>query len=266
MRFQRKASLAGRAKPRAAELAYGFEAGDGLPALTIETPKGRTVRLRGFIDRVDVAEIGDELLGVVVDYKRTRDKKLDMSYVYHGLSLQLPAYLLALSEATRTPAGRPIRPIGGLYVSLATKYALVGHPRDAEGHGEDQQRGLSKPRGLLLADELGVLDSTTTGWSQFHNVFTKSDGTLGRVGTSDAVGAAEFQATLAHTKRELGKIADAMLDGCVAVAPYRLGTASPCDWCEMRDVCRHEHVSSRTRFLERLTQPEVLSRIVEDAP
>jgi ATP-dependent helicase/nuclease subunit B len=265
MRFQRKAAGVGRAKPAAAELAYGYDEEDSLPALTIDTPKGRKVRLRGFIDRVDIAEIGDELLGVVVDYKRTRDKKLDLSHVYHGLSLQLPAYLLALQEAKRTPAGRPIRPIGALYVSLATSYSTVGHPSEADEFGEQKQHGLSKPRGLLLETELKVLDaSLSEGRSEYYNVFVKKDGTLGNRDRSDAVMADEFQATLEHTKQELGTIADAMLDGCVAVAPYRLGKTGPCDWCEMRDVCRHEEVTSRTRFLEKKNRVDVLSEMVNE--
>lgn len=266
MRLQRRALKGGCATPRSAELAYGFDDADGLPSLTIETPKGRRVLLRGYIDRVDIAEIGDELLGIVIDYKRTRDKRLDLSEVYHGLSLQLPAYLLALAEAKRTPAGRPIRPIGAFYVSLATKYEAIGHPSQAKESDAQRRSGLSKPRGLFRIGDLGILDtSLVKGSSEHYNVFIKKDGKLGRRDSSDAVESEEFRGMLEHTRRELGRLADALLDGCIAVAPYRLGDKGPCDWCEMGGVCRHEYVTSRTRFLEKLKRTDVLDKLTKES-
>jgi len=105
----------GRFVPRAAERRYGFDDADSMAALAIVTPKGRQVFVRGVIDRIDLAEVGEQLVGVVVDYKRTRDKRLDLSWVYHGLSLQLLGYLLALAERGEKlrggdhPGGRVLR-------------------------------------------------------------------------------------------------------------------------------------------------------------
>jgi ATP-dependent helicase/nuclease subunit B len=261
IRAQRRRSQSGTSRPRATELPFGFENKGGLPALELSTPAGRRVLLRGYIDRVDLVELADEFLGIVIDYKRTREKRLDLGEVYHGLSLQLPAYLLVLAESGRTLAGRPIRPIGMLYVSLASQYKRVDHP-DLAGARDLALRGTFRPRGLLLADAFDALDpSEDTGWSDYYSFFRKQDGSVGKIDQSDAADAASFQATLDHTRVRLGELADGLLDGNVAVKPYRLGTFSPCSWCPMAGVCRFEMGISEVRFLESLKRSEVFRRL-----
>jgi RecB family exonuclease len=84
-------------RPHATELPFG--AGDGLPALRIELDDGRHVRVRGYVDRIDVAADGSVH---VVDYKTGRvssrygDVKDDP--VGGGVKLQLPIYGLAARE------------------------------------------------------------------------------------------------------------------------------------------------------------------------
>ncbi|MEE8168907.1 MAG: PD-(D/E)XK nuclease family protein, partial [Phycisphaerae bacterium] len=84
-------------QPCRTELAFGG-AGAEWPALAIQTPRGRTAELRGKIDRIDLISAGEHTLGIVTDYKRARKVRLVLDSAYHGLSLQLFAYLLALKE------------------------------------------------------------------------------------------------------------------------------------------------------------------------
>jgi len=261
---QRRVASSGSARPRRVELPFGFDDLGGLPALELSTPAGRRVLLRGFIDRVDLAELGDDLLGVVVDYKTTRDKRLDMSEVFHGLSLQLLAYLLVLAEHGETLAGRPIRPMGALFVSLASKYQKVDHPSAQEESREAALEGSFRPRGILLADKFHALDRTFDGGrSAEYNFFRKKDGAIGHVDSTDAAAGADFQNTLEHTRAKLGALADGILDGNVAVRPYRLGTYSPCSWCPMAGVCRFEMGVCDVRFLDSLKRSEVFRRLAE---
>jgi len=265
MQAQRRANQADRMRPAAAELAFGMDDRGGLPALTLSTPNGRSVVLRGVIDRVDVAEAADELLGVVVDYKDSRDKRLDMSRVYHGLSLQLPAYLLVLEERGETAAGRqirPIRPAGALYVSLAPQYHQVEHPSRADTRVA-QRAGTFKARGLLHADRLGDLgiEAEAGDWSPHYAVYRKGDGSFGYPDQSDVAEGAAFEAALRGTRWRLGELADGVLDGSVAVQPYRLGKFSPCSWCAMALVCRFEMGLCKVRFLESLKRSEVFRRL-----
>lgn len=262
IRAQRRAAQGGSARPRAAELAFGFDQAGALPALTLTTPRGRTVRLRGFIDRVDLAELGDETLGIVIDYKLTRDKRLDFSRVYHGLSLQLLGYLLVLAQHGETLAGRCVRPAAALYVSLTPQLQTVVHPSDVDAHRAEDPARAHRPRGLIRAEAFEVLDrACVAGRSALYNVMRKKDGGLGDADRSDAAEAADFEAMLAHTRWKLGELADGILDGDIAVRPYRLGNFSPCSWCAMSAVCRFEMGVSEVRFLEPWRRSEVLERV-----
>ena len=85
--------------PTATELAFGF--GSGLPELCIDLGDGRRVRLRGYIDRVDVAADGSVH---VADYKTGKPRHYDpvrADPLAGGLKLQLPVYGLAVREAHR---------------------------------------------------------------------------------------------------------------------------------------------------------------------
>jgi ATP-dependent helicase/nuclease subunit B len=270
LQTQRRLARANASRPHGAEVSFGIDKAGGLPAMGLSTPTGRRVLVRGYIDRVDLAELGDELLGIVIDYKRTREKSLGLSEVYHGLSLQLLAYLLVLRELGHTLAGRPIKPIAGLYVSLAPRYHNVDHPKLLTER-EKSLHGAARPRGLLLADEFGALDSAAAPgtWSTGYNVYLKKDGVVGRIDQSDAAYADAFGSLLEHTRSTLGALADGILDGCVAVKPYRLGALSPCSWCPLPAVCRFEMGLSEARFLERLRRSEVfhlLTRGLSNSP
>jgi ATP-dependent helicase/nuclease subunit B len=261
---QRRVASSGSARPRRVELPFGFDDLGGLPALELSTPAGRRVLVRGFIDRVDLAELGDDLLGVVIDYKDTRNKRLDMSKVFHGLSLQLLAYLLVLAERGQSLVARPIQPIGALFVSLASKYQKVDHPDDQEESREAALEGSFRPRGILLADKFHALDRTFDGGrSAEYNFFRKKDGAIGYVESTDATAGADFLNTLAHTRAKLSELSDRVLDGDVAVRPYRLGTFSPCTWCPMTGVCRFEMGVCDVQFLDSLKRSEVFIRLAE---
>jgi ATP-dependent helicase/nuclease subunit B len=260
---QQNVAKAGGFRPRAVEKKFGFaNTPDGLPPLEIHTPLGRRALLRGLIDRVDLAEVGDELLGIVVDYKRTRDKRLDLTNVYHGLALQLLGYLLALADRGESLAGRPIIPAGAFYVSLLRKYHPVDHPDDAE-----EAKAEAMPRGLLDGGRIDALDAKApeVGRSSVLSLYRKKDGSLGHVDSTDAAEPEAFDALLAHTRQKMGELADGVIDGDISVSPYRLRTFSPCQWCDMRTICRFEFGDPGMRHLEALKRSGVFEKLEDDA-
>ncbi len=259
---QRRVHQAGRFRARAAELKFGFSGDDSLPALALVTPAGRHVLLRGIIDRVDLAELTDEVLGIVIDYKQTRDKRLDLSQVFHGLSLQLMGYLLVLSAHGRTLAGRTIKPVGAFFVSLGEQYKNVRHPGDFK-EGDDVVLRTHRPRGFMRETHLIDFESDpdASGWSPYFAIYRKKDGTLGHLDRSDAVQEAEFEAVLDHTRRKLGEHCDRILAGDIVVEPYRLRGFSPCSWCSYAAVCRFDSGMTRVRRLDTFQRGEILERI-----
>ncbi len=267
LRAQRASSQGGSTNPKAAELPFGFDKPKSLPALEIVTPAGRRVTLRGYIDRIDVAEHTDELLGVVIDYKRKRNKSLALESVYHGLSLQLLSYVLVLAEHGQTLTGRaiskskPIRPIGAFFVSTTSQYNSVEHPSLASARDQSLS-GSCRQRGILAAEDFVTLDSSTSGgWSEHFNIYLKKDGSIGLTEKSDGLDRSSFGSLLAHVQHKIGELADRMLDGHVDVSPYRLGNASPCSWCSIAEVCRFEMGISDVRYLQSMSRREIFNRI-----
>ncbi|RJP32484.1 MAG: hypothetical protein C4547_13880 [Phycisphaerales bacterium] len=257
---QRVIARGGRLRPFRTEQSFGFDDADSLPAVELVTPKGRRILLRGYMDRVDLAELADEALGVVIDYKEGRNKRLDLSMAYQGVSLQLLGYLVALAQVGRTPAGRPIRPIGALLVGLSPHYESVDHPDDAPEFAIPY--GLDKPRGLIHAGHLDVFDHQLPAGqrSQYYQFGLKKDGTLGWVDNSDSATPEAFAALLRRTERIMADLADRMIDGQIAVNPYRAGGHSPCTWCLYGSVCRYEPGMAPTRKLTPLKRTEILER------
>jgi len=254
-RWQRDAARVGRFRPRAVEFPFGYS---GCPAapLTLTTPRGRTVRLRGKIDRVDIADLGDELLGMVIDYKTTADRRLDLTKVYHGLSLQLLGYLLALKQVGESLAGRPIRPVAALYLPLLERFESVAHP-------SREKKTRTQGRGIIDAAALDSLDHTVAdkGHSQFLSARIKKDGEPHV--NSDLARRDQMAAMMRHVGLRMGELADGLLDGKIDVSPYRLRRRMPCSFCEYQSVCRYEIEAQPPRALNAFDKTSALKLIAE---
>ncbi len=262
VKHQQQVATSGKFVPRSVEQKFGFSKDPAsLPPLELNTPKGRVVRVRGLIDRVDLAELTDQYAGIVVDYKRTRDKRLDLSSVYHGLSLQLLGYMLVLADRGKTLAGRPIKPIGAFYVSLLQRYESVEHPSEAS---DERKRIRAAQRGILDYGEIELLDKdgAELGPSKLFNVHrNKKDGELGKLDQGDGANTDAFEKLLAHTRYKLGELSDRIIDGDVSVMPYRMGNTSPCAWCDFRSVCRFEFGQQEMRKFPKMSRSVVLKQL-----
>ena len=92
-------SRRGRFRPVGLELAFG--PGGDIPAVVFTLSDGSEMVLTGRIDRIDAAQGEDGVYLRVIDYKSGR-LTINLSDIYHGLKLQLLAYLdVALQYAGR---------------------------------------------------------------------------------------------------------------------------------------------------------------------
>jgi len=254
-RWQRDAARVGRFRPRAVEFPFGYSGHPAAP-LTLTTPRGRRVLLRGKIDRVDVADLGNELLGMVIDYKTTADRRLDLTKVVHGLSLQLVGYLLALQQTGESLTGRPIRPVAALYLPLLERFESIAHPSRAKKERYHW-------RGIVDTSALPSLDRTVadTGRSDFLSARIKKDGEP--YVNSDLTRREQMAALMKHVGQRMGELADELLDGRIDVNPYRLRRHMPCRFCEYRSVCRYEIETQPPRVLDAYDKATALRLIAE---
>lgn len=253
LRWQRESARAGAFRPYKVEYPFGYKR-PGCPEFKMTTPAGRTIYLRGKIDRVDIADHGGELLGVVIDYKRTTSRTLDLAKTFHGLTLQLVGYLLAVKAAGRTLAGRTVKPIAALYLPLLEPYQTVPHPAE-------QKRVSYQWRGIADASAIKALDADVGpgGASKYLAV------RLTRCGepyaNCDAARSDHFAALMTHVGRQIGALADRLLDGDITISPYRLRRAMPCSFCMYKPVCRYEIETQPPRTLVSLRKQDVFEQI-----
>ena len=261
---QARAGAAGRFRPAATEVPFGFPDRTGsLPALEIDTPGGRHARLRGFVDRIDVAEDAAGVLGMIVDYKRSGNRPLNLSRVLAGLELQLLSYLLVLREHGARLPGGPTTPAGAFYFNIKPQYESVAHPSEAR----ETKGGVAqsyRPRGVLMTEHVEALDTALakSGRSAIYNVGIRKDGGLSNAGRSDAVEPEQFDALLALARNQLGTFVDQILDGQIAAKPYHLGNDSlPCNWCPYLNACRFEPITGPKRIIEKLSRADALESL-----
>lgn len=265
---QRRSMRVGKFRPRRIEVAFGL--GDdphGLPPLRIDTPGGREVVVRGRIDRVDLAELGTDLAGVVIDYKRDDDRKLVLARVLHGLQLQLLGYLLVVQQSGESLAGRPIRPAGAFYANLLTPYERVSHPSELSGESApaaDRKRF----RGAFDARALPALDADMQPgrWSTVVSGYLTTGGEPGHEDRSDLIRSEQFGVALEHTRRKIGELADAMFDGRIEARPYILRGTSPCQWCAYNSVCRFEFAGGAVRILAHPGRLDAVGQMAHGGP
>ncbi len=261
MTLHQRGARAGKMRPARAELSFGFGDSDALAPLAITTPKNRQLLLRGFIDRVDLSELADYYAASVIDYKRSRQRRLDLSAAFHGTSLQLLAYLLVLQQTGTSLFGRPIVPVGAFFLPIRERYKKIDHPDDIDK--AKQRLGDQMPRGLINTEHIGQLESDTdlTKWSPYHQVYRKSDGGFGHLEKSDVADGASFVGMLERTRHLIGAWADKWLDGDIAVSPYRLKNTSPCAFCDFKSVCRYEPRFTPIRRLPSMSRQEILTSV-----
>lgn len=251
-----------RLRPWRTEMAFGFEEEGALPALEIATPKGRTVLLRGRVDRVDIVQGGE--VAVVFDYKRSSGSRLELDRVYHGLALQLLSYLLVLRKHGKSEGGAAIRPGGAFYLPLLGGLETVDDPIAKDGEAGDPAKAF-RPRGIVDFDAMSMLVSEFgDGQNPTFNVFQKkNDGTIGNEKTSDAVKGDQLPKMLDYVYGKLGELADSWIDGDARVRPARLGRELPCTHCPYRGVCRYEYSAKQTNLLAELSRPDAIARMTQ---
>lgn len=214
------------------EIGYGENA---VPPIVLRTPDGRTVRVQGKIDRVDVMEQDGRSYLRVIDYK-TGTKAFSLDEVYCGLNTQMLLYLFTLcgnASGEHKASGEHQNPIaaGVLY--------LAGDPAPQTASREEAaQPPVYHMDGIVLNDTAVVrgMDRDATGlFVPF--AFTKD----GQPRASAKLASLE---KLGEIKRHIDglvlEMARGLYAGEIDAVPLRTKAHCPCDVCDYRPVCLHE--------------------------
>jgi ATP-dependent helicase/nuclease subunit B len=220
--------------PAKAETGFGLD-DPGMDAWQIELGDGHKLALRGRVDRIDLRHVGDRSLAVVMDYKSS-SRKLDKVFIEHGIQLQLLAYLAAVR---RWPADffgtKEILPAGVFYVNLRGQFEGGASRNEVLADTGAARRLAYRHTGRFDAAFLNHLDQQQA-CDQFNYRLNK-DGSV-RSNSIEALTTAEFTALLDQVEAQLRRLGERIFSGAAAVDPYRKGTATACEYCDYRAVCR----------------------------
>ncbi|NLY51765.1 MAG: hypothetical protein GX063_02525 [Firmicutes bacterium] len=259
-------SRRGQFRPAAVEVAFGLS--PGIPPLRLDLGPEGTVLIRGRIDRIETARAADTLYVRIIDFKRGA-RKLKLSDVYYGFSLQLLVYLAALLDNAQTilpdglgRSGLELVPAGVLYFPLSEPIVKVDGPVDDEILAK-KLLAKYKTSGLLLADTnaLELMEAGISGRSELLPVGIKQNGELYK--GSSAYSLEELELLVTYVKGLIQALAEAIRGGRIDIEPYRKTTTRACRYCPYTAVCRFELgvPGCRYRYITEIGDDEVLKMI-----
>lgn len=226
-------------KPVGLEMSFGPKG--LLPALSLELEGGRWMDIAGKIDRVDAAESSSGLLLRIMDYKSSA-MKLKLEEVAHGLSLQMLTYLDVVVSHAPHWLGRSAKPAGVLYFHVQNPLILTpnGMPKEEARDAHFRQYRM---QGLLLADgeSVKLMDESLNqgNKSAVIPVEFKKDGAFSA--RSQVADQSQWEVLRGSVRSQIRRIGKRIIEGDVAITPYRLDRRSPCTYCDYRPVCHFDN-------------------------
>ncbi len=224
------------------EMPIGTHDGDAAPALKIPLSDGRTLSLRGTLDRLDIWNDGANTYVRVVDYK-TGAKQFSEADVSIGLNVQLLLYLFTIlnmpegTVKTALSGGEGVLlPAGALYFSARPGDTASETMLSGEDAAALVQNSIKRD-GILLDDErvLAAMDPSFSG--RFIPVTKKSDAPVGKVLRS-AEEISALEKSLCETIRAHGERMASGDASAVDPTDAEIVSREPCKYCKMNGICR----------------------------
>lgn len=232
----------------------GFSYHDNLPSMKISLGGEKKLVFSGIIDRIDTYEDEENVFVKVVDYK-TGGVKLSLNSVFHGLQMQLVLYMAAaLDMEKQKHPDKNVMPAGMLYYYVKDPVIRLEGAQDDRDLQEEMLKEY-QCGGYVSEDArvLQKLDSVfgTNGYLE-HGVKSScvpvnvtAKGEFGRY--AKVMSDAQWDKLIAHTMKQAAEFGTEIMEGNIAVSPYRLGAETGCDYCGLRGICGME----RSEFAEK---------------
>ncbi len=207
----------------------GFEVsfGDGkeLPPYELCTSEGK-VTLKGFIDRIDSAEIDSKEYITITDYKSS-EKRIDPQMIDAGVTLQplIYANAVAKSDTSKTPAAMMYLQMNDPILKFDTT------PTDSDWEISICD-GL-KTHGLFLDDAsvLAALDPEIDQKSAPHYINCDAKSRLGHE---------YFKKRLDDAEKCAAETAEKILSGEIEPSVPDISGFDPCSYCPYSNICKED--------------------------
>ncbi|MCD7968483.1 MAG: helicase-exonuclease AddAB subunit AddB [Clostridiaceae bacterium] len=213
-----------------------FSAADNLKAMKIPLSEAEALHLKGRIDRMDLCEDEEHIYVKIIDYK-SGGTSFDLTALYYGLQLQLVVYMdAALEMEERRNPDKTVIPAGIFYYNINDP--VIEREGDMSPEAIDRRILKELRMNGLVNSELEVISHLD------HEIETESDvipvamkNGLIQEAKSSVAGGKRFSALKRYGNEKLKTEGREILDGVVAVNPYKQGNKTACDYCPYHAVC-----------------------------
>lgn len=239
-------------EPTSVELTFGL--GHSLPPWKVNAGNGRTLAVRGSIDRVDLFQPKDseQIFYVVMDYKAS-GKKVDAVLMQHGIQLQLPAYLAALrniDEANAFLGAKKLRPAGVFFVNLRGNYEGGANRDEVLGTKEAAHRMAYRHIGFFDSEALDYLDNRNADSGDQFKYKRKENGSLS-LQVKGGKSPAELNQLIKQAEDRIEEFGRQIYEGKITIDPYKRGNEKPCGRCGHSSICRIDPWAHDFRILKK---------------
>lgn len=235
----------GEFEPTDFEVTFHFM--DGIQAAKIQLGEEQTMRLRGKIDRVDTFDEKDAIYVKILDYKSGKTT-FQIENLYYGLQMQLVVYMNAAVDLQKQKyPDKKVIPAGIFYYNMEDPMIERPKESDEENIASELLKEL-KMSGLVNSDRhiiqlmdkhFGKEDSLEASvQSKVIPVATLKSGEL-KAG-SNVANTEQLEIMGAYAEKKIEQFGKEILDGQVAINPYRMKEKTACDYCSFRAVCNFD--------------------------
>lgn len=249
--------------PEDYELSFQFV--DDLESVNVSLSEQEKMKLRGRIDRIDVAEDEEHIYVKVIDYK-SGNRQFDLAALYYGLQLQLVVYMNAAMELEhKKHPDKEVVPAALLYYHIEDPTVESAVELSDEELNQEIQAKL-RMNGVVNSDLdiVEKLDRYMQDKSTVIPVEKKKDGTFSA--RSSVMSREEFQVVSDYVNRKVREIGREILDGKISVNPYEKGANEACTYCAYRKVCGFDGsiAGYEKRGLEDIADKDALEKMRQD--
>ncbi len=242
-----------------------FSSVTDLESVSIVLSEEEKMQLLGRIDRVDTCTEGDRLYVKVVDYK-SGNKKFNLAALYYGLQLQLVVYMnAAMDKEKKKHPDKEVIPAAMLYYHVADPISQTEVELSPEEINAKLLEELRMGGVVNSEDEIArKIDRDTETKSDVIPVEYKKDGSISA--RSSALSGWELKEVSTYVNRKVKQIGREILDGDIALNPYKSGVESACDYCSFKRVCGFDEKMPGFVFqkLKSMDQEEAMEAILRD--
>ena len=207
-----------------------------IPEYTVKLKNGRTVSIRGSVDRVDVMEKDGVKYLRVIDYK-TGPKDFKLSDVLYGVNLQMLIYLHSIDTTGKQRYGE-ITPSAVLYMPAAITSVSADNLSDVQIKKELDKK--LKMKGVVLDDRTVLHGMDKTDSATYIPVKLEFD----KRQIFSRLSGSEFDTVFKKIDMTVGDMGDRLYDGKIEASPLK-GAYDGCAYCPYDSVCAYRQSEPR---------------------